>query len=221
MVRALLFDLDNTLYSDRTGMERDIVRRMTEYVSGFLGVSPEDAIVLRRERVRNYGTTLEWLMAEHSLTDADEYLAAIHPRGEEYCIQPDPELELFLDSIALPKAILTNSPAEHAERVLVKLGIADCFASIYDIRFNLFHGKPHKSAFDRVLAAFGYGVSDVFFVDDLRHCVRGFFDMGGYAALLDEHDRYELFALPRILSLYEIADVLRDQEKLATFRKAY
>ncbi len=221
MVRALLFDLDNTLYSETTGMERDILRRMSEYVAGFLGIAPEDANVLRRERVRNYGTTLEWLMAEHGLTDAEEYLAAIHPRGEEYCVPPDPDLELFLDSIALPKAIMTNSPSEHAERVLAKLGVAECFSAIFDIRFNHFHGKPHRSAFDRVLAAFGYGASEVFFVDDLRHYVRGFYDMGGYAALLDEHDKYELFPLPRIRSLYEIADILRDQERLASFRKAY
>ncbi len=221
MVRALLFDLDNTLYSETTGMERDILRRMTDYVAGFLGISPEEAIILRRERVRNYGTTLEWLMAEEGLTDTEEYLAAIHPRGEEYCIPADPDLEVFLDSIALPKAILTNSPTEHAERILAKLGIAECFSAVYDIRFNHFHGKPHHSAFDRVLSSFGYPASEVFFVDDLRHYVRGFYDMGGYSALLDEHDRYRDFPLPRIHSLYEIADILRDHARLTAFRKPY
>lgn len=221
MVRALLFDLDNTIYPESTGMERDIIARMTEYIAAFLGVDAAQATVMRRERIRHYGTTLEWLVAEHGLVDVDEYFAAVHPEGEEYCLASDPELALFLDSVALPKAIFTNAPREHAWRVLDKLGVADCFSAVYDIRFCGFQGKPHRGSYERVLADFGYPASEVFFVDDLRQCVRGFYDMGGYAALIDEAGRYADWPLPRITRLDELVDILPDSRRLETYRKPY
>ena len=64
MTRAILFDLDNTLYPATASMEKDIVRRMNQYAAKLVGVSVEEVIALRQERMKRYGTTLEWLMAE-------------------------------------------------------------------------------------------------------------------------------------------------------------
>lgn len=219
MVRALLFDLDNTLYSKTTGMERDIIERMTWYVARYLGVDFHEALRLRHERVRSYGTTLEWLQAEHGPVDTEDYFAAVHPPGEERCLEPDPELELFLDSIALPKAVFTNSTSEHARRVLERLGVADCFSGVYDIRFNRLVGKPHPDSYARVLADFGYRAEETFLVDDMRHCVRGFYDCGGYAALLDELNEWPDYPLPRICSLADITGLLGDPRSLEAYRK--
>ncbi|MGB4572275.1 MAG: HAD-IA family hydrolase [Rectinemataceae bacterium] len=208
MLRAMLFDLDNTLYSESTGMEDGVVLRMNDFVASWLGVSHEEGIRLRREGVRRYGTSLEWLIKEKGFKDTEVYLQAVHPEGEEWCIRPDPELGLLLDSIPLPKAILTNAPREHAERVLRKLGISDRFKTIYDLRFNGLVGKPAPDAFLKPLADFGYSVGETLFIDDLPKYARGYSALGGRAVLKDEGDRYADQGFERIRSLAELPALL-------------
>jgi putative hydrolase of the HAD superfamily len=204
MLRLLLLDLDNTVYPESIGMDRDIERRMNVYVARYLGVAHRRALELRRERARNYGTTLEWLISEHGFDEVEAFFAAVHPEGEEGCLARDPELALALDAVELPKAVLTNSPSEHARRVLRKLGVADRFAAIYDIRFNSLKGKPWPDSYLRACEASGVGVEEVLFVDDMPKYVRGFLDLGGRALLVDEEGRFADEGLPRIRSLVEL-----------------
>ncbi len=204
MLRLVLLDLDNTLYAESLGMDRDIDRRMNEYVALYLGLSVAAAYELRQVRARKYGTTLEWLTVEHGFSDPEVFFAAVHPEGEEYCIPHDPELGRALDTLQLRKAVLTNSPSEHATRVLGKLGVADRFEAVYDIRFNSLKGKPHAEAYRRACAASGVEVEDVLFVDDMPKYVRGFIELGGQGLLVDEADRFAGEGLARVRSLLEL-----------------
>jgi putative hydrolase of the HAD superfamily len=204
MIRLLLLDLDNTLYSESRGMDNDITERMVKYVAEYLSMPLDEAREYRRQRAKNFGTTLEWLTAEEGFTHPEAFFAIVHPEGEEYCIEADPELGRILDSIGLRKAVLTNSPSEHAERVLRKLGVADRFEAIYDIRFNGLKGKPPPDAYTRVCAALGEKIDETLFVDDMPKYVRGFIDLGGQGALIDEGDRFADEGLPRIRSLSEL-----------------
>ena len=208
MLSLLLLDLDNTLYPESRGMDHDIVERMNGFVARYLGISTRAALALRRERAKNYGTTLEWLTVEQGFTDPESFFAAVHPEGEEYCLEPDPELVRAHDALDLPKAVLTNSPSEHAHRVLRKLGVADRFAAIYDIRFNGLRGKPHAEAYRRACEASGVEIEETFFVDDMPRYVRGFLDLGGRGILVDEADRFASEGLPRIRGLVELPDYL-------------
>jgi len=205
MIRFALFDLDDTLYHHAIGMGEEIVRRMNDYVARYLGLTFDETVELRRKEAVKYGTTLEWLRAEKGFADVEEYFAAVHPEGEEHLLGEDPELARALDAIALPKAVLTNSPSEHAERVLARLGVADRFEAIYDIRFNGLRGKPWPDAYHRACAASGVAIDEAVFVDDLPKYVRGFLDLGGKAFLIDETGRFPAEDLPRIGSLAELA----------------
>lgn len=208
MLRYLLLDLDNTLYSERVGMDNDIARRMNEFVASYLGVGHDEAREIRRAQRSRFGTTLEWLMKEKGFSDPENYFAAVHPEGEEYCIEPDPGLGPLLDAIHLPKAVFTNSPSEHAERVLRKLGVRSRFEAVYDIRFCALRGKPHAAAFRRVCEACGVEPGDAAFVDDMPVYVRGFVELGGRGVVLDEFDRHAGAELPRIRSLAELPALL-------------
>lgn len=208
MLRVLLFDLDNTLYSDTVGMDRDIVVRMNDFVARTLDLELSEAAEIRRERTRHYGTTLEWLMAEHGFTEPESWFAAIHPEGEEEAIRPDPELRRLLLSLSLPKVIFTNSPMEHAERILARLGVEDLFDRVYDIRFNGLRGKPHGEAIRRVLADCGVSAPEALLVDDLPKYVRGFVEEGGHGVLLDEFDRHGEQPFLRIHSLVELPSIV-------------
>jgi len=208
MPSLVLFDLDNTLYPESSGMDHDITRRMIEFVASYLGMGVEEAREFRREHAHKYGTTLEWLTYEHGFKDTEAYFAAVHPEGEEYCIAPDPGLGPLLDSMDCRKAVLTNSPAEHARRVLSKLGAADRFEAIYDIRFNSLRGKPWPAAYLRACELSGAKVSETVFVDDLPKYVRGFIDIGGRAVLVDEYGRHADEDLPRVRSLAELPSLI-------------
>jgi putative hydrolase of the HAD superfamily len=208
MPSLILFDLDNTLYPESSGMDHDITRRMIEYVASYLGMGVDEAREFRREHAHKYGTTLEWLTREHGFKDTEAYFAAVHPEGEEYCIAPDPGLGPLLDSMDCRKAVLTNSPAEHAHRVLAKLGAADRFEAVYDIRFNGLRGKPHAEAYLRACELSGAKVSETVFVDDLPKYVRSFLELGGNAVLVDEYGRHGAEDLPRVRSLADLPALL-------------
>jgi putative hydrolase of the HAD superfamily len=205
MFKYLLFDLDNTLYSCRYGLEDHVKCRIREFAAGVLGVSPEDAWRERMSLARKYGTSLDWLMTEKGFTDAETYLAAAHPEGEADGLPPDPELRAFLLDIPVPKAILTNSTREHTELILSKLGLNGIFTRIFDIRQCGFVGKPRREVFDNALRILKTVAADVLFIDDNPFFVEGFIAMGGNGLLLDENDVHKNNALPRIRNVKELA----------------
>jgi len=204
MVRALIFDLDNTLYPASADMERLTVSRMNEYCAGLLGIGPDEAAAIRRERMPRYGTTLEWLMAEHGFVDSERYFAYVHPDGEEDTVAFDPELGPFLDAIALPKYVFTNAPMEHADRVLRKLRVEDRFERVFDVRFCGLKGKPAASAVDAVVAAIGLPAADTLFADDIPRYVQGFVARGGRGVLVDHFGKHPDSGLPTVRSIYEL-----------------
>ena len=208
MVQYLLFDLDNTLYSSRYGLEDSVRQRIRTFSAAFLGIAPEEVWRQRMEYWPNYGTTLEWLINEKGLTDAEAYLAAVHPKDEADSLPPDPPLKAFLESIRIPKAILTNSPKEHADRILDKLGIAGLFTHIFDIRQCGFRGKPHPDVFNNALNVLGVQAADVLFIDDSPQYVKGFIAMGGKGLLLDENGVYNDYPHSKIRELKELKQYL-------------
>ena len=186
MIRYILIDLDNTLYPASSGLDREIDRLMTLFVADYLRISREDAHYLRRTNAVPYGTTLQWLRMEFGFHDLDRYFEAVHPRNVEDYIPYDPLLPETLDAIALPKAVLTNSPMEHADRVLARLGVADRFSRVFDIRYNRFQGKPYQETYRGVVRDLGQDIENVLFVDDMPRYLHPFRDLGGRGLLLDE-----------------------------------
>lgn len=204
MIEAILFDLDNTLYSETNGMEKNVFERLNLFVADYLGLTADEVTTIRRTEARCYGTTLEWLMREKGFTDSETYFRVIHPEGEEAGLKPDFELKNLLEALPQKKAILTNAPREHAERVLKALGISHCFCAINDIRSSGLRGKPHAEAYMNALAKNGFSLDSTIYVDDLPKYVKGYIDLGGKGILKDESGRFQNLAMPRIRSLHEL-----------------
>jgi putative hydrolase of the HAD superfamily len=208
MIKYLLFDLDNTLYSIRYGLEENVALRIRKFLAAWMGMGEEEAMAERRKGISHYGTTLEWLMEEKKFTDIEEYYSFVHPEGEVDSLRPDPELREFLSCLSCPKAILTNSNREHADRVLEKLELGDIFTHIFDMRWNNLKGKPRPDVFMRVLKVLGKNPEEVLFIDDYPKYVAGFNALGGAGVLLDELDSYPDFSDRRIRNLKEIVKFL-------------
>jgi putative hydrolase of the HAD superfamily len=208
MIEYLLFDLDNTLYSADYGLENNVGRRIADFVSAYLDLPREEALRQRQEQIAQYGTTVEWLMGEKGFTDIESYYAAIHPADEADSLQWDARLRPFLESLEAPRAIFTNSPIEHAERILAKLAVSDLFTHVVDIRWSRFKGKPAAETFYRVLDALNTKPETTLFIDDIPHCVQGYRSIGGKGLLLDETGAHSDYPHPRIRTLRELTAFL-------------
>jgi putative hydrolase of the HAD superfamily len=210
MITHVLFDLDNTLYPARFGLEEAASGRIGLFTAEWLGVSAEEAARRRADAMRRgYSTTLEWLAAEEGLRDFDFFYRAVHPENEADSLTPDPLLRPFLESIP-PAAILTNAPLVHAHRILDILGIRDLFPLIFDLLGNGLKGKPKPEAFGRALSALGASPDTTLFVDDSPRHVNGYLALSPDAkgVLIDEAGVHADFPHARIRELREIAAYL-------------
>jgi putative hydrolase of the HAD superfamily len=196
-VRHLIFDLDNTLYPSSSSLAAEMHERMTGFVAEHLGLPRESAQILRQDGFRRYGTTLRWLQLEAGLAEPDRFLDYVHPENLVDFLPPTPDLRRLLDSLPLPKSILTNAPRSHALRVLRHFGIEDCFGQVFDLQWNRYEGKPQRAAYERPLSALGIGADEAVFIDDVPDYLATFAAMGGNCVLVDESGAFAgEFAFP-------------------------
>ncbi|KAG9456437.1 hypothetical protein H6P81_000945 [Aristolochia fimbriata] len=127
---CLLFDLDDTLYSSKSGLNVVCKRNIEEFLVKKCGFSPEKASCLRVDLFRAYGSTLAGLRALGFDIDADEYHSFVHGSLPYEALKPDVRLRNVLRSITQRKLVFTNSDRNHATRVLERLGLGDCFDDI-------------------------------------------------------------------------------------------
>lgn len=163
-VREWIFDLDNTLYPPSSHLFDQIELRITAVIGRILGLPPEQAYVVQKDYFHRYGTSLRGLMAEHG-TDPEVYLAAVH--DIDYSVLgPDPDLAEALARLPGRRIVYTNGTTSHAERVLERLGVADRFSAIFDIRDGDFWPKPHPVSYDTLIAREGIVPARAAFIED-------------------------------------------------------
>ncbi len=166
MYQLIFFDLDETLYPRGSALMRAIGRRINDYVVQVVGVPQDQADALRVRWRTLYGTALRGLIEEGYRFDVDHFLRTVHDVPLDGVIGPDPAVRAMLLGLPLRRAVLTNSDADHAGRVLRHLGLDDCFERIVDIRALGFINKPDPNAYQRALALAGVGAREAILVED-------------------------------------------------------
>ena len=83
-------------------------------------------------------------------------------------------------------SILSNAPHEHADRVLEKLGVADLFEAVTDIRDSDFNGKPYPTSYLAALKKVGADIDTTLFLDDMTKYTDGWVALGGTAILIGD-----------------------------------
>lgn len=203
---VLFFDLDDTLYPNSNGLWKAIRVRMNEYLIDPLGFPPDETKDLALHYYQTYGTTLRGLQINHNV-DADDYLAYVHDLPLEEYISPDVELQKMLSSLPQMKWILTNSDANHTNRVLRILGLEGYFAGIIDIRALDFLCKPERGSYQRALHLAGMTEPSncVLFEDSLRNLVPAH-EIGFTTVLVgtDEKHAGVDYSVNKILDLSEV-----------------
>jgi putative hydrolase of the HAD superfamily len=123
---------------------------------------------LRQQYFHTYGTTLRGLQIHHHV-DSEAYLETVHQLPIADCIRPNPALVDRLTRLRAPFAIFTNSPHEHAVRVLHQIGFNEIFFPIIDIRMMQFQPKPHPTAYQIALDVIAQPASSVYLFEDTLH----------------------------------------------------
>lgn len=165
-LRYVLFDLDNTLYDQRSGLLQSIDRRIDEYLRrrfALVGAAIHD---MRVGYWRKYGTTLEGLLAEHPGTDAKGYLDFIQDVPVEAMVSADSRLRETLDQIDIPKVVFTNSSVDYARRVLTALGVGEHFVCVSGLDSRGYVSKPNLRAYHDILGALEVKATECVFVED-------------------------------------------------------
>jgi putative hydrolase of the HAD superfamily len=164
-VRHWVFDLDNTLYRADNGIFARIDARMTEFVAYYLDMDREDARRLQKALYREHGTTLNGLIKLYGM-DPEPYLDFVH-RIELSDLQCDAALGFAIERLPGRHYVFTNGCANHAARILERLGFAHLFADVWDIRTSGFVPKPDPFAYHRALAKGGFPAREGAMFDDI------------------------------------------------------
>lgn len=208
MLKHLILDLDETIYPPQSGLWPAIGERINLFIVERLGLSAEQASAMRTRYAQQYGVTLTGLMHEHHVSPTD-YLDYVHDLPLDEYLRPDAALNGMLARLPLPKAILTNADAAHAERVLKQLGIARHFNHIIDIQALQLINKPNRAAYERALAILQARPQECLFADDLPRNLQPAREMGMITVLVRESGNGALpegvdYQIPSILGLERV-----------------
>jgi putative hydrolase of the HAD superfamily len=216
MIQTILFDLDETLYPRSVGIMDQIRRLILDYVSTQLGLPESEADHLRREYLRDYGTTMRGLQINHAI-DADDYLDYVHKIRLEHYIKANPALDAALAALPQQKVIFTNASREHAEAVLKVLGVARHFERIVDVRDMGFESKPQPAAYRRICQMLGRRPEECLLVEDNVRNLLPAKELGMVTVLVGE-DGVEAgkgvdYVIPRVEEITEVISWFDHREK--------
>jgi putative hydrolase of the HAD superfamily len=166
-VKALLLDLDETLYPSGNGVLHRVDRRINSFMTERLGIAEAEVDAMRVRLRDRFGTTMRGLMETYEI-DPDEYLGHCHGVDLSDLLAPDQTLRELLLSLPQRKVVFTNAPRAHARQVLDLLGLAGVFESVLALEDLRYSPKPADAAYAAALAHVGVPAPRCMVVDDTR-----------------------------------------------------
>ena len=167
-IRSWIFDLDDTLYPPESQFMRLIQGRINDYVVRTSGLPADEALVVQKGYLRDYGTSLAGLMAHHRI-DPHDFLAEVHDVPLDV-LTPDPGLRAALERLDGPRIVFTNGSTAHARRVIERLELVDLFDGLFSLEDADLIPKPDPRTFARMTERFGIApASAAFFEDTVRN----------------------------------------------------
>lgn len=163
-VNAWVFDMDDTLYPREQGLMSLVQARINAYVVEAVGLAPQEARILQRQFLDEHGTTLAGLMANYTI-DPEDFLNIVHDVPLDG-VEPNPRLAERLKTLPGRCFVFTNGARDYANRVLDRIGVADCFDGVFSIEDGDLTPKPAPSAFRRMIERFDFEPRCAAFFED-------------------------------------------------------
>jgi len=165
MMKAVLFDLDNTLYPAERDLFSLIDVRINRYMEEIVAIAPGEVDGLRRRYWQDYGATLQGLIRHHGVNPED-YLDYVHAVDVASRLSVDLELQAMLRQLATPRYVFTNGSRCHVDRVVAALGLEGLFDGVFDIRIANYQPKPNPDPYQQVLKQLALAGDQCVMVED-------------------------------------------------------
>jgi putative hydrolase of the HAD superfamily len=178
-----IFDLDNTLYPPDVTLWRVVDARIERYVAERLGLDPRNARRIRKEYLREFGTTLRGLMRRHGVEPGD-YLEYVHDVPIPDLVPSRPELGAMLSGLPGRSVVFTNGSESYARRVLAALGVLDAMEGIYGIEFMEYMAKPSPYPYGKLLRTMRAAASDSLLCEDVHENLAPAQELGIFTVLV-------------------------------------
>lgn len=216
----VLFDLDDTLY-DVPEIARVVRANIIAYLVDHLGVPVGEAEARTLKLYLEHGTTLAGLVAAGHAVDYDHFHSKVHaPLDYAALLSPAHEVRQMLGAMTAQKHIFTNADAKHAAECLTRLGLDDCFETLWCFEnLQQLHQqrqagappsvlcKPDPASFSAVLRQLRADPRAVVFIDDSpRNCAAA--HALGITTVLVGHEGHTAGADLVIKSVTELPRVL-------------
>ena len=168
--------MDNTLYSGKTRVFKQIDKRMSKYISGKLNVSIVEAKEIQKKYFYKYNTTLNGMLKNHKI-DANEFLEFVHDIDIDF-LKKDLTLSEELRKLEGKKIIFTNGSKKHALNVIRKIGIEQHFDDIFDIVDSNFVPKPTMEPYKKLVEKHKIDPNLCVLIEDIARNLKPAYEMG-------------------------------------------
>ena len=185
-IKYWIFDLDNTLYSGETRVFEQIDKKMSEYISGKLNVSIDEAKEIQKNYFYEYNTTLNGMIKNYKI-DANEFLEFVHNIDINF-LKKDPILSEELNKLDGKKIIFTNGSRKHALNVTKRIGIDQYFDDIFDIVDCEFVPKPAIQPYKKLVEKHKIDPKLCGFIEDIARNLKPAYEMGMKTVWIENED---------------------------------
>ena len=175
-IKFWLFDLDNTLYSEKTKVFDQIDKKMSQYISQKLSIGIQEAKEIQKNYFYEYNTTLNGLIRNHKI-DPNEFLDFVHNINIDF-LKKDHELAQELGKLDGKKIIFTNGSKKHAINITQQLGIDQHFDDIFDIVDSGFIPKPALEPYKKLVEKHKIDPNLCVFIEDIARNLKPAYEIG-------------------------------------------
>lgn len=146
-IETLVFDLDHTLYSLTSEIEKRVNERIDIFFEQKLGASPQEAEKIRQELLQRYRYEAEGIAQQYHQSP-QEFMDFICDIDVNF-LPPNPQLDKLLTRLPQNKYILTDSTIKHVNDTLTALKVeTEHFNGIFDAADGNYIFKPNRSVFE-------------------------------------------------------------------------
>jgi putative hydrolase of the HAD superfamily len=167
LIKHVLFDLDGTLYSSKSGIEYQIVPLIVKHTALVLSIAECEAKVLLRNYRQEFKSTVLGLQKYHNIDPVKFFETVYNDINVETIRKYDglqDNIELLSKGMSLH--LLTNSNRTHANRILKKLGLFQYFTNIFSVENANFIRKPEPIAYLTALKNISAKPNELVTIDD-------------------------------------------------------
>jgi len=176
LIKYLIFDLDNTLYSGKTKVFEQVDKKMSKYISEKLNVTVEEAKKIQKNYFYKYNTTLNGMIKNHKINPT-EFLEFVHDINIDF-LKKDERLEVEIKKLKGKKIIFTNGSRKHAINVTKRIGIDKYFDDIFDIVDSNFIPKPLIEPYKKLVEKHKIDPKLCVLVEDIARNLKPAYEMG-------------------------------------------